>query len=488
MPPEEAAQVHLRGGHVGQRLLGCDEFAPRAVERGAIALRDAPSREIGQCTRGFDPYQLDRVGQQRRRVGESLLHGNRDQRRRGRRAHQRVRVVLRLHAEATAAGAEIAREVERRRAHDRRLRAIGDDAVETAERRRRAAPRRRERGGERRLLPPVGPEPLRHRVRRPLRRLLVVAAVARVGRAERHRQVRARNAEAVVGTRVDHHVVLRRHVATLAPRARTAGDMVMVRRRVVILFRERRKARIAGRLVTLRAQRVALRLEPQRMRVVAIGAAHALRVHPALQERAPDVDLLVLLAVGEVKAFAQQRRMVVVEERLAGLLAVGQALAARMAGRAGVDLVPRIGAAKIDGEPQRARGKPFRLLARRLLRPRDVRAAGPVARLAADIHFGPFRVVAVGLRVVVAAQVRRMAFRAHQVPVLVPAHRVQRVVGPVPVVRVEREPALAPRCPTRSSAPAGGLPARRPGIAAAAPRRTCTRPRTPRACRRGPRS
>ena len=154
--------------------------------------------------------------EQRRRVAHPVVRRHRRHRAGGRRAHERVRIVLGAHREPAAGGTVVARKVERARPHDRGLRTVGDDGVQPGQRRGRTAPRGREHFAEQRLLPPAGTEPLRDRVRRPLRRLPVVASVARVRRADLHREVRARHAEAVVGPRVDHHVVLRRHVAVRA--------------------------------------------------------------------------------------------------------------------------------------------------------------------------------------------------------------------------------------------------------------------------------
>ena len=47
------------------------------------------------------------------------------------------------------------------------------------------------------------------------------------------------------------------------------------------------------------------------VRVVAIGAAHALRVHLALQKRSVLVDLVQDLPVGVVETLVEQRRAVV---------------------------------------------------------------------------------------------------------------------------------------------------------------------------------
>ena len=65
---------------------------------------------------------------------------------------------------------------------------------------------------------------------------------------------------------------------------------------------------VARGQVALRADRVALGAQRAAVRVVAVAAGHARAVHPALQERAPDVDLVALLAVGVVQAGREQRR------------------------------------------------------------------------------------------------------------------------------------------------------------------------------------
>src|SRR4051794_3302177 len=111
-----------------------------------------------------------------------------------------------------------------------------------------------------------------------------------------------------------------------------------------------------------------------------------------------------------------------------------------------------------DGEPVVA---PTRV--RRPAGPGDVRRAGAVAGLAADVDLGPARGEAVRGCVVVAADVRRVTLGAHVVPVLVPAGPVLRAAGRRRVGRVEVEPVLpalllrprVPRDPERLQAAVG---------------------------------
>ena len=134
------------------------------------------------------------------------------------------------------------------------------------------------------FLPPPGAVPPGNRIRSPLRLFLVVAPVACVRRAELDRQIGAWNAETVIGPWIDHHVVFRRDVAVYALRPGASCRMVMVSRCVVVGLFQRRKALIASALMALHAERIALGLEVQTMRIVAIGAAHPLRVHLALEK------------------------------------------------------------------------------------------------------------------------------------------------------------------------------------------------------------
>src|SRR5262249_38604751 len=132
----------------------------------------------------------------------------------------------------------------------------------------------------------IVPEPVPDLRRRPLGVATRVAAVARIRRAELHRLVGARHAQAVIVTRVDHHVGRGRHVTAHALGAGAAGRVMMVCRVVEL-----------RRLVTLSANRVALGAQLAAVRLMAIAAGDTGRVHAALQERAPVVDLAALLSV-----------------------------------------------------------------------------------------------------------------------------------------------------------------------------------------------
>jgi hypothetical protein len=117
-----------------------------------------------------------------------------------------------------------------------------------------------------------------------------MALIARVGRAERYRQIGARDPDAVIAPRVDDHVILCRHVAVDALCAGTARLAVMMRRHVEFF-----------RHVALRAERIAGGTQLGAVRVVAVRAGDPGSVHAALQKRAVSVNLAVDLAVRIVK-------------------------------------------------------------------------------------------------------------------------------------------------------------------------------------------
>ncbi len=82
-----------------------------------------------------------------------------------------------------------------------------------------------------------------------------------------------------------------RHVAIDAHRSRGARLVMMMRRHIVFA---------GGMLVTRCARLVARMFQLQRMRIMAIGAADALVVHLALNERTVDVDFVLDLSVGVI--------------------------------------------------------------------------------------------------------------------------------------------------------------------------------------------
>ena len=215
-------------------------------------------------------------------------------------------------------------------------------------------------------------------------------------------------------------------------------------RRVVAPWFQHREAFDRVVAMTLGAQRVASGPQIEAMRVMAVRAAHAGRVHPALYERTIDVDLVHDLPVRVVQPLAQERGQVVVEQRAAVGRDRGQRLSTRMAGGAGVDFDRRGAGRERRNQSPGLRGAG---VGRAGAGQFDVRRAWAVARLAADVHLGPGRLVAIALTVVALPQVGRVAGGAHQVPVLITAGPVQRVVRCDPFVGVQREPAPLRRVP-----------------------------------------
>ena len=176
---------------------------------------------------------------------------------------------------------------------------------------------------------------------------------------------------------------------------------------------------------------------------------------------------------------------------------VGELAAPRVTHGAHLDLAPaftrhaarRVAAAGIDrplgattfvehdGQSLARTGEPLPTF--RLLRPRHVIRSGAVAGLAVHVDVGPRRLEPVGRRVVILAQVGRVAAGALVVPVLVDAGPVQAVARAQFLVRVEMEPplpafGLRSGYPTPRRAPARDRPGTRRGIAAAAARRRCS--------------
>ena len=97
---------------------------------------------------------------------------------------------------------------------------------------------------------------------------------------------------------------------------------------------------------------------------------------------------------------------------------------------------------EVDGEAVVAAFAPgqWALLA---LRPGDVGRAGAVAGFAGDVDLRPGRGIGVFLRVVVLAQLGRMALGALEIPGLIDPCPVQRIAGLELLVGIEMEPALA---------------------------------------------
>jgi hypothetical protein len=136
---------------------------------------------------------------------------------------------------------------------------------------------------------PVPAIPLVHGTCCPLRLLSGMALSTGIRTAHCDREIGARDAQAVILPGVDHHVVLRRHVAGDALCALAANRMVVVIGHIELDSR-----------VAAGTQRIAFGTQFLGMRLVTIHAGHPVLMHPALQERAPDVHLFALLTIGVV--------------------------------------------------------------------------------------------------------------------------------------------------------------------------------------------
>jgi hypothetical protein len=186
----------------------------------------------------------------------------------------------------------------------------------------------------------------------------------------------------------------------------------------------------------------------------------ALLVHAARQERAPVEHLVALLAVGVIETRAQQRRQVVVGERLARAIPVRELPPPRVALGADVELGagrarrvargvarrrvdhPGHALALVEGNGQAAtggRGVTFGGIASQ----RDVVAARAVTGLATDDDLGPCRREAARRRIEILAYAGGVAVGAHEIPVLLALCPVQLVGVRNALVRVKVEPALA---------------------------------------------
>jgi hypothetical protein len=164
------------------------------------------------------------------------------------------------------------------------------------------------------------------------------------------------------------------------------------------------------------------------------------------------VHLVADLAVGEVQLLVEQREPVRVGERLAECRILAQRRSPRVTARARLAL-------RASGERRRPggdRGGPCEApLPRRRERDRQRRRclartrrlhvcrSGPVARLTGHVQITPGRREALGVGVVALAQTRRVAGRAHVVPVLGRPGPVQLVGVRDRLVGVEVVPALA---------------------------------------------
>ncbi|KFB72832.1 MAG: hypothetical protein AW09_001951 [Candidatus Accumulibacter phosphatis] len=214
-----------------------------------------------------------------------------------------------------------------------------------------------------------------------------------------------------------------------------------------------------GGSVTTGAQRVACGAQLLRVRLMAIHAGDTVLMHPALQERTPDIDLFTLLAIGMVVGRGKHRQAMAVFERCAGLAVFAERRAAGVTGSATVHS-GRVGRAVAHREPgvfgrEFPRFVPTALQCRQALAalgrigrpglpgPVEVRGCGAVAGFAGNIDFAESGLVGLAGRVVALVQIGRMALGALQRPVMVNTGPVQGI----PVIHflpwIEVEPALA---------------------------------------------
>src|SRR5262244_3170329 len=441
----EHGEVEMARRHVGHGVLRLHEFRGRRVEGRALPAVEALRRHRGEHARGLDAHGARGVVEERDEGGQAL---------RGRRAlegghggdpYSRVGVPQRRSKRVGPLAGIATKETEGGSAYD------GGDLPVAGHRHDAgcgvARARARRRKGERPLEParPLGAVPLLDGGGGPLVGPVAMAARARVGGAESEREIRARRPQGVVAARVHHHVLLARHVAVDTLAARRAGAVEVMGGRVVELAREGRKAGIGRRAMALRAQQIALGLDPAAMGIVTVRAAHAALVHLALAERPVLVVLGELLAVDVVEIRPEGLWLERVVQRPAGMLARRDAAPPRVAGGADVDLVARV--AGLEGHQQSRRAA-----ASALARPLDMPGAGAVTGLASHVDLAPLALVAVRSRIVVLLEVRGVALRAHEVPVLVAPRPVQRIVGRELFVGIEGEPALPFHVPSHGEA------------------------------------
>ncbi len=278
---------------------------------------------------------------------------------------------------------------------------------------------------------------------------MAAGGAARVGRSDRGGQVRARHAHGVVEAEVDDHVVLAGHVTRGAERPRA-------RRALVDLLVEMVGLRVVGvGAVAAGAQLVAVLVPLGPVHVVAVPARDVVRVHLALDEGVVLVVLVEDLAIRPESARAEQHRQVAVEQGGSRKALVGDLGAAGVArGAEADDLAVR----EVRGPRDQREVLHLGPGHRGLVGPRRVAGARSVAGLAADHDLRPGRLEGVGGRIVALADGRRVAVRAHGVPVLRLARPVQPVGRRDLLAGVEEEPAPGagvPRDGEALQAPAG---------------------------------
>jgi len=123
----------------------------------------------------------------------------------------------------------------------------------------------------------------------------------------------------------------------------------MVRGRIEEARLQVGKAWVSVGVVAPGTERVAFGQGAESVRLMAICAAHARRVHFALQERSIDIDLVKDLPVRMIQSLAQERRNEVVEKGAAGSAAFrDQRLPSRVTRGADLDFQPWSGRVEVN--------------------------------------------------------------------------------------------------------------------------------------------
>ncbi len=128
---------------------------------------------------------------------------------------------------------------------------------------------------------------------------------------------------------IDDHVSAIRHVAIHTHRSGRAGNVVVMRRYVVLT---------GGVLVTRGAGLVSGVLQFQRMGIVTISAADAFVIHPALYKGTVHIDFVLDLTIGVISVFLQQFEAEMVAKSITRLETACQHAASAMTRRASLQL------------------------------------------------------------------------------------------------------------------------------------------------------
>ena len=167
-------------------------------------------------------------------------------------------------------------------------------------------------------------------------------------------------------------------------------------------------------IVALRTGRIAFGFKLCAVRIMTVAAAHTSLIHPTLQKRAVDIDLVEDLPVGMIKLCAQRRRQKIIEQRSAMAVVDAELLAPGVATGTLFDLIDGVVTLEID-----YKAAVCGIISRRIVRAFDMDGTRTVTGLAADIDLAPAGSVTIRLHVVTFFQIRRVTFGAHAVPVLI---------------------------------------------------------------------